>query len=73
MCLQAKVLINFAEFRIVIMCSSECEETSHVVSKLLQFKRDYGIFKKDKDLSEYLKHHFISDYVSSATDIDPEK
>lgn len=57
----------------MIICSSESEETSHIVSKLLQFKRDYTIFHKDKDLSEYLKRHFTCDDTSSAADIDPDK
>ena len=57
----------------MIICSSESEETSHVVSKLLQFKRDYAIFQKDKELAEYLKHHFTNDDVKSAATIDPEK
>ena len=63
----------FADFRIVIICSSESEETSHVVSKLLQFRRDYAVFQKDKEISDYLKHHFESDNVLSAADVDPEK
>ena len=63
----------FAEFRIVIICSSESEETSHVVSKLLQFKRDYAIFEKDKELSEYLKGHFKADNIQSAANIDQDK
>ena len=57
----------------MIICSSESEETSHVVSKLLQFKRDYAVFQKDKELAQYLKDHFKSDDTSSAADIDPEK
>ena len=63
----------FAEFRIVIICSSESEETSHVVSKLLQFKRDYAIFEKDKELAEYLKGHFKADDIQSAANIDQDK
>ena len=65
--------LTFAEFRIVIICSSESEETSHVVSKLLQFKRDYAIFQADKELAEYLKHHFRNSDATSAANIDPEK
>ena len=65
--------VSFLEFRIVIICSSESEETSHVVSKLLQFKRDYTIFQKDKELSDYLKCHFMCDDASSAAAIDPKK
>jgi len=57
----------------VIICSSESEETSHVVSKLLQFKRDYAVLQKDKELAQYLKDHFKSDNTLSAADIDPEK
>ena len=63
----------FSEFRIVIICSSESEETSHVVSKLLQFKRDYAIFQKDKELAEYLKHHFKNTGATSAAFIDADK
>ena len=65
--------LTFSEFRIVIICSSESEDTSHVVSKLLQFKRDYAIFQKDKELAEYLKHHFENNDATSAAAIDPEK
>ena len=65
--------LTHLDYRIVIICSSESEETSHVVSKLLQFKRDYAIFQKDKELSEYLKHHFKNDDIASAADIDSEK
>ena len=57
----------------MIICSSESEETSHVVSKLMQFKRDYTVFQKDKELADYLKHHFKTNDASSAADIDPEK
>ena len=57
----------------MIICSSESEETSHVVSKLLQYKRDYTIFQKDKELAEYLKDHFKGDDPRSAATIDPEK
>lgn len=57
----------------MIICSSESEETSHVVSKLLQFKRDYTIFQKDKELAEYLKHHFKNSDATSAAAIDSEK
>ena len=75
-CIQAMILIlyiTFADYRIVIICSSECEETSHVVSKLLQFKRDYAIFQKDEELAEYLKGHFKTDNIQSAAKIDPDK
>ena len=65
--------ITFADYRIVIICSSESEETSHVVSKLLQFKRDYAIFQKDEELAEYLKGHFKTDNIQSAAKIDPDK
>ena len=64
---------DISEFRIVIICSSESEETSHVVSKLLQFKRDYAILQKDKELVGYLKHHFTNNDATSAAAIDPEK
>jgi len=40
----------------VIICSPESEETSHIVSKLLQQKRDYTTFQKDEDLSKYIRH-----------------
>ena len=57
----------------MIICSSESDETSHVVSKLLQFKRDYAVLQKDKELAEYLRHHFTNDDATSAATIDPEK
>ena len=57
----------------MIICSSESEEASHVVSKLLQYKRDYTIFQKDKELAEYLKDHFETDDPQSAATVDPER
>ena len=60
----------------MIICSLESEETSHVVSKLLQFKRDYTIFQKDRELAEYLEDHFKNgddDDVTSAATTDPKK
>ena len=57
----------------MIICSSESEGTSHVVSKLLQFKRDYAVFQKDEELAEYLKEHFKIDDLQSAANIDPGK
>ena len=61
------------EYRIVIICSSENKKTSHVVSKLLQYKRDDAIFQEDKELAEYLKDRFKADDPQSAATIDPEK
>ena len=39
----------------MIICSSKSEETSHIVSKLLQQKRDYNTFQKDEDLLKYIR------------------
>jgi len=58
------------EYRIVVMCSSESQETSHVVSKLLRYKRDYTVQRNDTDLSKYLKHHLM---VPAGSTVDPDK
>ena len=58
------------EYRIVVMCSSESQETSHVVSKLLRYKRDYAVQRNDTDLSKYLKHHLM---VPAGSTVDPDK
>ena len=39
----------------MIICSSKSEETSHIVSKLLQQKRDYNAFQKDEDLLKHIR------------------
>ena len=40
----------------MIICSLESEQSSHVVSKLLQYKRDFTLLRKDEELSRYVKH-----------------
>ena len=60
----------FTEYRLMVMCSSESQETSHVVSKLLRYKRDYTVRRNDADLSEYLKHHLM---VRPGSTVDPDK
>jgi len=63
-------VILYIDYRIVIICSLESEETSHVVSKLLPYKRDYGILHKDNELSTYLKHLLT---VPHRATVDPEE
>jgi len=63
-------VLLLAEYRIVVMCSTESQDTSHVVSKLLRYKRDYTVRRKDADLSEYLKHHLMA---TAGSTVDPDK
>ena len=64
------------ECKIVIVCSSEDEDKSHMVSKLQLFKRQLSTFYSDAQYSQYLKYHFIQRTVANrtlASDVDNEK
>ena len=60
------------EYRIVIICSLEDEESAHVVSKLHQYRREYPPLPRTTEIASYLKKHFINKVDDSAALVDPE-
>ena len=51
----------FTDYKLVIVCSSEDEDKSHMVSKLLPYKKLFsGILRPVGDFVKYLKDKFIS-------------
>ena len=50
--------IIFVGYRLVVVCSKEGEDKSHIVSKLLLHKRSI-ILKCDEKYQNYLREHFI--------------
>jgi len=63
------------EYRLVIICSSEDEE-SPVVSKFHQYLKKFPILFKNSEISGYLKEHFVSQstgQVNHAAHVDHEK
>ena len=59
-----------ADYRLVILCSKEGEDNSHIVSSLLLHKRSVILKHSQKEYQIYLKNHFIcgvGDSLSQAT------
>ena len=48
-----------SDYRIVIICSSEEEGKSHVISKLQLFRRPYSAMQPNTSFASYLLRHFI--------------
>ena len=70
--LETRVIIIgvISGYRLVILCSKEGEDKSHMVSKLLLYKKSIVLKHSKNDYQEYLKHHFIcqaDDSLSQAT------
>jgi hypothetical protein len=63
-------------YRLVIVCSKEGEDKSHIVSKLLLHKRSI-VLKHDDKCQSYLRGHFIqaggSTQAMNASIVDLEK
>ena len=66
----------FVGYRLVVVCSKEGEDKSHIVSKLLLHKRSI-ILKHDDKCQSYLRGHFIqaggSTQAMNAAIVDLEK
>ena len=66
----------FVGYRLVVVCSKEGEDKSHIVSKLLLHKRSI-ILKHDDKCRSYLRGHFIqaggSTQEMNASIVDLEK
>ena len=61
----------------MIICSSEAQNESYMVSKLQVYNRPVTSVYSPKEFSDYLKSHFAQhrymDYGILASDVDPEK
>ena len=68
--------IIFVGYRLVVVCSKEGEDKSHIMSKLLLHKRSI-ILKRDEKCQSYLRGHFIqaekSTQAMNASIVDLEK
>jgi hypothetical protein len=65
-----------ADYRLVIICSSEGEEKSLIISRLHRCRRQFAEPKNDIQLKGYLKAHFtgqIKFEAPAASFIDSEK
>ena len=47
------------DYKLVIVCSDEDLDKSHMISKLQFFKRQLETFHSDNDYCSYLKSHFV--------------
>ena len=65
----------------MILCSKEGEEKSHIVSKLLLYKKSFVLKHSQQEYQAYLKNHFVygaGHFCSEAAShrasiIDPDK
>ena len=66
------------DYKLVIVCSDEDLDKSHMISKLQFFKRQLETLHYDNDYCQYLKSHFVQKSVNSgrrmlASTVDREK
>ena len=71
-------LLFHLDYKLVIICSDEDLDKSHMISKLQLFKRQLETFHSDNDYCSYLKSHFVQKPVTSgrrtlASTVDREK
>ena len=76
------ILFTCIDYKIVIVCSTEDEDKSHIVSKLQLFRRSFIIAYSETEFSKYISDHFISwpkQYRSNvkgrvvASQVDPDR
>ena len=53
------VIYTIPDYRLVILCSKEGEDKSHIVSKLLLHKKSIVLKHSQEEYQAYLKNHFI--------------
>ena len=56
-------MYSLSDYRLVIVCSKEGEDKSHIVSKLLLHKRSIILKHNDKKCQDYLRAHFTNDGI----------
>ena len=62
--------VQLPDYRLVILCSKEGEDKSHIVSKLLLHKKSIVLKHIKEDYQTYLMNHFVcgaGDSLSQAT------
>ena len=72
-CQSVIIFVHATDYRLVIICSSEDEEKSHIIAKLHLHRRPYTSLLPDTSCAEYLRNHFCSSTgldSASATDKD---
>lgn len=61
------ILFSFTDYRLVIICSNEEEEKSHIISKLHSCRRPFPLMLDSEQCQRYLKAHFIDQTESDAS------
>ena len=65
------MIVDFSDFRLVVLCSSECEETSPIATMLDRFKVSAPYMDRMEKIREYMKAHFLT--VMGNADVDAIK
>lgn len=63
---------TFPDYRLVILCSKEGEDKSHIVSKLLLHKKSIVLKHSQVAYQSYLKNHFICGADDSPSQTTPD-
>ena len=64
--------VRFPDYRLVILCSKEGEDKSHIVSKLLLHKKSIILKHSQEEYQAYLKNHFICGEGESLSQATPD-
>ena len=69
----------FLGYKLVIVCSNEDQEKSHIIAKLQMYKRTCSKVLSKDTFSQYLMNHFTkwpkscTDHVLLASAVDPKR
>ena len=63
----------FSELKLVVVCSKETEDRSHVVTFLDQFRVPYPNLTKLHEVQQYLEYHFKTETQHTAPMLDPDQ
>ena len=82
MCCLIELPYYSAEYRVVIVCSNQNEDKSHIISKLEMYRKQF-VMPKNESFRDFLRHHFtISEdgveyqhgvLLINASVVDPDK
>ena len=64
--------MRFPDYRLVILCSKEGEDKSHIVSKLLLHKKSIILKHSQEEYQTYLMNHFVCGADDSLSQARPD-
>ena len=71
-CSRLFIFVQFPDYRLVILCSKEGEDKSHIVSKLLLHKKSIVLKHRQVEYQTYLMNHFVCGADESLSQATPD-